>query len=153
MTETAIDHPGAIGTDGIGRRKYSVAYKRELAQAALEPGATLREIARRHDLNPKQPGKRRQWFLERERQEAKPAARFLSVRLRREGTALSARGKTGRSVPASREPGRIELERGALVWSQATDGVIALTPAQLAMLLEGIELKSVKMRKRYRRTG
>ena len=77
--------------------------------------------------------------MERERQEAKPAARFLSVRLRREGTALSARGKTGRSVPASREPGRIELERGALVWSQATDGVIALTPAQLAMLLEGID--------------
>ncbi len=31
------------------------------------------------------------------------------------------------------------LERGRFVWPQATQGSIALTPAQLAMLLEGID--------------
>ena len=31
------------------------------------------------------------------------------------------------------------LERGRFVWPQAKDGVVSLTPAQLAMLMEGID--------------
>lgn len=31
------------------------------------------------------------------------------------------------------------LERGRFVWPRAKDGVVSLTPAQLAMLLEGID--------------
>lgn len=31
------------------------------------------------------------------------------------------------------------LERGLFVWPSATEGKVALTPAQLAMLLEGID--------------
>lgn len=31
------------------------------------------------------------------------------------------------------------LERGHFVWPQATNGSVALTPAQLSMLLEGID--------------
>jgi transposase len=31
------------------------------------------------------------------------------------------------------------LERGRFVWPSAKDGVVALTPAQLSMLLEGID--------------
>ena len=31
------------------------------------------------------------------------------------------------------------LERGRFIWPQATGGVVALTPAQLSMLLEGID--------------
>ena len=31
------------------------------------------------------------------------------------------------------------LERGRFVWPQASSGVVSLTPAQLAMLLEGID--------------
>jgi transposase len=31
------------------------------------------------------------------------------------------------------------LERGRFIWPQATNGVVALTPAQLSMLLEGID--------------
>ena len=31
------------------------------------------------------------------------------------------------------------LERGRFVWPQATSGVVSLTPAQLSMLLEGID--------------
>ena len=31
------------------------------------------------------------------------------------------------------------LERGQFVWPQARDGVVSLTPAQLSMLLEGID--------------
>ena len=31
------------------------------------------------------------------------------------------------------------LERGRFIWSQATRGVVSLTPAQLSLLLEGID--------------
>lgn len=31
------------------------------------------------------------------------------------------------------------LERGRFVWPQADQGAVALTPAQLSMLLEGID--------------
>jgi transposase len=31
------------------------------------------------------------------------------------------------------------LERGRFIWPQATNGTVSLTPAQLAMLLEGID--------------
>ena len=31
------------------------------------------------------------------------------------------------------------LERGRFIWPQATSGTVSLTPAQLAMLLEGID--------------
>jgi transposase len=31
------------------------------------------------------------------------------------------------------------LERGRFLWPQASDGVVSLTPAQLSMLLEGID--------------
>lgn len=31
------------------------------------------------------------------------------------------------------------LERGRFVWPQAEDGTVSLTPAQLSMLLEGID--------------
>ena len=31
------------------------------------------------------------------------------------------------------------LERGKFVWPQATEGAVSLTPAQMSMLLEGID--------------
>jgi len=31
------------------------------------------------------------------------------------------------------------LERGRFIWPQAASGTVSLTPAQLAMLLEGID--------------
>ena len=31
------------------------------------------------------------------------------------------------------------LERGRFIWPQAKDGAVTLTPAQLSMLLEGID--------------
>lgn len=34
------------------------------------------------------------------------------------------------------------LERGKFVWPSATEGKVALTPAQLAMLLEGIDWRA-----------
>ena len=34
------------------------------------------------------------------------------------------------------------LERGRFVWPQATSGSVSLTPAQLSMLLEGIDWRS-----------
>ena len=34
------------------------------------------------------------------------------------------------------------LERGRFVWPQARDGTVTLTPAQLSMLLEGIDWRA-----------
>ena len=36
------------------------------------------------------------------------------------------------------------LERGHFIWSQASDGKVHLTQAQLSMLLEGIDWKQPK---------
>jgi transposase len=49
------------------------------------------------------------------------------------------------------------LERGRFVWPQATEGKVSLTPAQLAMLLEGIDWRTRSgpgnRRRRDRRRG
>ena len=45
------------------------------------------------------------------------------------------------------------LERGRFVWPAAKDGKIALTPAQLAMLLEGIDWRMPKLTWRPLTTG
>ena len=36
------------------------------------------------------------------------------------------------------------LERGKFIWPQATNGTVSLTPAQLAMLLEGIDWRMAR---------
>jgi transposase len=40
------------------------------------------------------------------------------------------------------------LERGKFVWPRATDGVVSLSPAQLAMLIEGIDWRRVERTQR-----
>ena len=45
------------------------------------------------------------------------------------------------------------LERGRFVWPSAKDGKLALTPAQLAMLLEGIDWRAPKRTWRPLTTG
>ena len=37
------------------------------------------------------------------------------------------------------------LERGRFLWPQAKDGSVVLTPAQLSMLLEGIDTSSLRL--------
>ena len=43
------------------------------------------------------------------------------------------------------------LERGHFVWPQASSGAVALSPAQLSMLLEGIDTNDSKLRRRFSR--
>ncbi len=45
------------------------------------------------------------------------------------------------------------LEKGRFVWPAAKDGKVALTPAQLAMLLEGIDWRMPQRTWRPLRTG
>lgn len=40
------------------------------------------------------------------------------------------------------------LERGKFVWPRATSGVVSLSPAQLSMLLEGIDWRRVQRTQR-----
>jgi transposase len=40
------------------------------------------------------------------------------------------------------------LERGKFVWPRATSGVVSLSPAQLAMLVEGIDWRRVERTQR-----
>jgi len=40
------------------------------------------------------------------------------------------------------------LERGKFVWPRATSGVVSLSPAQLAMLIEGIDWRRVERTQR-----
>ncbi|MBK1667713.1 hypothetical protein CKO28_06650 [Rhodovibrio sodomensis] len=45
------------------------------------------------------------------------------------------------------------LERGRFVWPGAREGVVHLTPAQLAMLLEGIDWRSPQRTWQPQRVG
>ena len=45
------------------------------------------------------------------------------------------------------------LEKGRFIWPSAKDGKVALTPAQLAMLLEGIDWRTPQRTWRPLRTG
>jgi transposase len=45
------------------------------------------------------------------------------------------------------------LERGRFVWPAAADGVVALSPAQLSMLLEGIDWRMPERTWRPERAG
>jgi transposase len=45
------------------------------------------------------------------------------------------------------------LEKGRFVWPAAKDGRVALTPAQLAMLLEGIDWRTPQRTWRPLRAG
>lgn len=45
------------------------------------------------------------------------------------------------------------LERGCFVWPRAQDGVVHLTPAQLSMLLEGIDWRRPERTDRPRRAA
>ncbi len=40
------------------------------------------------------------------------------------------------------------LERGRFLWTRATSGVVSLSPAQLAMLIEGIDWRRVERTQR-----
>ena len=83
-----------------------------------------------------------------------------AARLRRAGATRSARARTGSvlrppvrlSRPTRRSGEGVlfwdgqglclfakRLERGRFIWPAAKDGVVTLTPAQLSMLLEGID--------------
>lgn len=45
------------------------------------------------------------------------------------------------------------LEKGRFVWPAAKDGEVALTPAQLSMLLEGIDWRTPQRRWRSLKAG
>ena len=42
------------------------------------------------------------------------------------------------------------LEKGKFVWPSSSEGKVVLTPAQLSMLLEGIDLSAARRRPRHR---
>jgi transposase len=62
-------------TDVGGRRKWSVDAKAEIMLEALAPGATVSEVARRHDLRPQQVF----GWLREARGAAEPAPAFVPV--------------------------------------------------------------------------
>jgi transposase len=62
-------------TDVGGRRKWSVDAKAEIMLEALAPGATVSEVARRHDLRPQQVF----GWLREARKAAEPPPAFVPV--------------------------------------------------------------------------
>lgn len=62
MTEKAGERPGVVGADILGRRKYTVEFKRWLVELALESGMSVTEIALAHRINANQLFKWRRWY-------------------------------------------------------------------------------------------
>ncbi len=49
-----IEEDGASTTVGRSRRSWTVDEKRQIVEESLEPGASIAEVARRHDMNANQ---------------------------------------------------------------------------------------------------
>lgn len=94
-------------TDVGGRRKWSVDAKAEIMLEALAPGATVSEVARRHDLRPQQVF----GWLREARKAAEPPPAFVPVVVEAEAPAAPAPKK--RRKP--RAGGDIEIEIDGVV--------------------------------------
>lgn len=123
MAEAGGERPGVVGVDVLGRRKYTVEFKRRLAEMALEPGASVAGIALAHRINANQLFKWRRWYLRQRgltaaaNAEPKPAATLLPVVVAPVGRPLlepaaSAPAITERDAEPPAEPGQIEIALG-----------------------------------------
>ncbi|RAK66534.1 IS66-like element accessory protein TnpA [Phenylobacterium kunshanense] len=96
-------------TDVGGRRKWSVDAKAEIMLEALAPGATVSEVARRHDLRPQQVFG---WLREaRKAAEPAPAPAFVPVVVEPEAPA----SPTPKKRRKPRTGGDIEIEIDGVV--------------------------------------
>jgi len=69
---------------------------------------------------------------------------FHNQQSQRRGPKHNARGNGIWYIPNSIQYCHYKrLDRGKFVWTQAADGVVLLTPAQLSTLLEGIDWRRV----------
>lgn len=95
-------------TDVGGRRKWSADAKAEIMLEALAPGATVSEVARRHDLRPQQVF----GWLREARKAAEPGPAFVPVVVEPAEPPRSATAKRRRKP---RVGGDIEIEIGGVV--------------------------------------
>ena len=120
MAEAGGERPGVVGVDVLGRRKYTVEFKRRLARMALEPGASVAGIALAHRINANQLFKWRRWYLRQHGSTTatgEPAATLLPVVVAPVGRPLlepaaSAPAITERDAEPPAEPGQIEIALG-----------------------------------------
>ena len=122
MAEAGGERPGVVGVDVLGRRKYTVEFKRRLARMALEPGASVAGIALAHRINANQLFKWRRWYLRLSgltaaKAEPKPETTLLPVVVAPVGRpflepAASAPAITERDAEPPAEPGQIEIALG-----------------------------------------
>jgi len=129
MAEKAGERPEVVGIDVLGRRTYTVEFKRRLVELALEPGASVAGIALAHRINANQLFKWRQEYLRQPVAAAtldptpqpvsklEPEVTLLPVviapagRTRVESVAADAPAERApESLPA--EPGQIEIALG-----------------------------------------
>ena len=131
------------------RREHSVEFKRELVARSLEPGVSVAAIAMDSGINANLLFGWRRRHLESLAQAEpapvrSPVAVLLPVSIET-GPREIHRGRRGDILKVLWFDGQglmllaKRLERGRFVWPQADSGSIALTPAQLSMLLEGLD--------------
>ena len=126
MAERTDIDSGVIRVDASGRRQYSLAFKRRLAQLALEPGASVAGIALAHRINANQLFKWRQDYLRqvgpmalkpRPSGQLEPAATLLPVVVAPVTrpifeSAMTVPAITEREAEPPAEPGQIEIALG-----------------------------------------
>ena len=127
MAERTEIDSGVVRVDASGRRQYSLAFKRRLAQLALEPGVSVAGIALAHRINANQLFKWRQDYLRqlggttalepKPEPPPEPEATLLPVvvapAVRAALEAADVREvPAGRNAEPSSEPGQIEIALG-----------------------------------------
>ncbi len=114
------------------RRRWSIKDKLRLVAEMAEPGTRVRGVAARHGVC-----ESLLFTWRRQVREGVLVAPempvFMPVQVL--GTSLAAPGLSRpEPLPAASPPAPVRF-----VWPQARDGVVALTPAMMSMLLEGLD--------------
>lgn len=151
----------------LPRKRFSPEFKMELVRLALEQEGSIAALARQHDVNDNLLFKWiRLWQREgrvcRPRKNSSSLPALIPVQLQAEPslpafeppscsppTACHIKCRGGEITlthPSAELMSTVlrELMRGRFAWPSARDGKVFLTPAQLAMLMEGIDWRQPK---------
>lgn len=133
----------------LGSKNYSREFRKMVASEANHPKRSISEVAKEQGLNANMVSKWRREQASRAQQEplaAVPEQSFLPVHIASLFTQRSAviveRGDPLKVLWWSGDGMCLLMKRlgkGRFIWPQATSGTVYLSPAQLSMLLEGID--------------
>ena len=152
------------------RRSWTRNEKRRIIDESLEEGASIAEVARRHDVNAKTamipiPSRVRVWIATGHtdmRRGMQGLALQVQESLKRDphaGDLYIFRGRRGDLAKILWHDGiglslyAKRLDRGKFIWPSASGGAVSISAAQMAYMFEGIDWRNPQLTWRPRSAG